>query len=120
MNDQKPLHEIIPACDISIFTHAERVLHHQHQKELFATAKSTTALPDGYKLSWDANPATLEQLRAWVKLEKRCCSFLHLEILEQADSINLEMTGEGMNALLAVSPTVLLPLLTPNANRQGH
>ena len=103
MNDQKPLHEIIPACDLGVFTDTERAAHHQHQKELFAITKSTTELPDGYKLSWTANPATLEQLRAWVTLEQRCCSFLNLEILEQDSIISLEMTGEGMKGLLEVS-----------------
>jgi hypothetical protein len=104
MNDQKPLSELIPACDISVFTDTERAVHHQHQKELFAAAKSTQELPDGYKLTWNANPFTLEQLRAWVKLEQRCCSFLSLEILEQPDTISLEMTGAGLKGLLSVSP----------------
>lgn len=103
MNDQKPLHEIIPACDLSVFTDTERAAHHQHQKELFAAAKSTTELPGGYKLAWDANPVTFEQLRAWVKLEQRCCSSLKLGILEEVNTINLEMTGTDIKGLLEVS-----------------
>jgi hypothetical protein len=103
MNDQKPLHEIITACDLSVFNDTERAAHHRQQKELFAIAKSTQALPDGYKLSWDATPATLKQLRAWVKLEQRCCSFLSLKILEETNTISLEMTGAGLNGLFEVS-----------------
>jgi hypothetical protein len=106
MNDQKPLHEIIPACDLGVFTDTERSAHHQHQKELFAIAKSTTELPDGYKLTWTANPVTLEKLRAWIKLEQRCCSFLKFEILEEANIISLEMAGAGMKGLLEVSNVV--------------
>jgi hypothetical protein len=117
MNDQRPLHELIPACDLSVFSNAERAVHHQHQQELFVAAKSTQELPDGYKLTWDANPVRLEKLRAWVKLEQRCCSFLSLEILEQADTISLEMTGAGMKGLLAVSPTEILSTTNTNQER---
>jgi hypothetical protein len=106
MNDQRPLHELIPACDLSVFNNAERAVHHQHQKELFAASKSTQELPDGYKLTWDTSSSTLEKLRAWVKLEQRCCSFLSLEILEQPDTISLTMTGAGLKGLLEVSPVV--------------
>jgi hypothetical protein len=103
MNESKPLHERIPACDLSVFNDMERSVHHQHQKELFAAAKSTQELPDGYKLSWDANPTTLEQLRVWVNLEQRCCSFLSLEILEEVNTISLAMTGAGLKGVLEVS-----------------
>lgn len=102
MNLTKPLHELIPACDLSVFNSDERALHHQHQQELFASAKSTQELPEGYKLTWDANPVTLEQLRAWVKLEKRCCSFLNLEIFEKPQTFSLTMTGAGIKGILAV------------------
>jgi hypothetical protein len=117
MNDQRPLHELIPACDLSVFSNAERAVHHQHQQELFVAAKSTQELPDGYKLTWDANPVRLEKLRAWVKLEQRCCSFLSLEILEQADTISLTMNGAGLKGLLSASPAKILLITNTNQER---
>ena len=100
MNATKPLHELIPACDLSVFSAAERTRHHQHQQELFESARDTQELAEGYQLTWDTNPDLLEKLRVWVKLETRCCSFLRLEISEQPETFSLSMTGSEVKGVL--------------------
>lgn len=71
-------HEI--ACNLSVFTPAERAQH----RTLIALLKGAIAerreLPDGYGFRLSRETISLEQLAAWAALESKCCPFFDFEL----------------------------------------
>ncbi len=104
---QQAPHEVPIACDLSVFTPAERRAHSALFEEVvLGQARSIEELEDGYvyHYTYPADSELLLVLSRWVANERRCCPFLWfgLEVEPEGGELLLRLRGrEGVKALLA-------------------
>jgi len=55
----------------------------------------TYRLPNGYAYDFSVGAKMLEKLKTLVALERQCCQFLALSIIETPKTIRLEVTGSS-------------------------
>jgi hypothetical protein len=90
------------ACNLSVFSPAERTRHDALAETLFQAPEAVRALDDGYAIRL---PVTrLVETAEFVSLERLCCPFLTfvLRVEPATDVVWLEMRGSAdIKALLA-------------------
>ncbi len=90
------------ACDLSVFSPAERAQHEEASRKLFASVATVVELPDGYALTFDGT-AYWALAAEFVELERRCCPFFGFELALRHNSVRLSLTGpQGAKELLQV------------------
>jgi hypothetical protein len=62
---------------------------------LFRRAQATEAMPDGYRLRFDASAETWHAVTAAVEAERHCCRFLRFELVVEPDEGPLVLTLSG-------------------------
>jgi len=90
------------ACQMGVFTDAERTEHVTVVKPLFARTAQVQPLPNGAAYRLSAEAETLMLSAAFIAQERRCCPFLHFELsLDAAGVLWLRLTGpEGTATFL--------------------
>jgi hypothetical protein len=68
------------ACNLSVFTPAERTRHRALIALLKAAIAEQTELPDGYGFRLSRETISLEQLAEWTALESKCCPFFDFQL----------------------------------------
>jgi hypothetical protein len=68
------------ACNLNIFTPAERARHRALIALLKAAFAEQTELPDGYGFRLSRETISLEQLAEWAALESKCCPFFDFQL----------------------------------------
>ncbi len=68
------------ACDLTVLAPAERERRGGLAARLERSIVAVRELPAGYALSVDGERLPLEDLKALVELEGRCCPFLRFEV----------------------------------------
>lgn len=92
------------ACDLSVFTPAQRERLRTLVHEVFAACRDVEELEDGYRLRFSAEPdgATVQSAAAlplmlteWVTLERLCCPCIifAIEFAEARGPIAVRMAG---------------------------
>jgi hypothetical protein len=89
--------EIPIACDLTVFTAAERAAHLARTAALFAAVRAVTEEADGFTFAFAMAPARRVEVGHWAAAEQRCCPFFRFE-LRDADA--------GRTLLLRVSGPV--------------
>ena len=89
-------HSNIPlACDMSVFTPAERELHIQTTKELFQSLQNIRAAENGYEFSFPTTTEIISSMAAFIAGERLCCPFLEfaLKVSPNNEPMTLLLTG---------------------------
>lgn len=68
------------ACNLNVFTQAERARHRTLIALLKAAIAEQTELPDGYGFRLSRDTISLEQLAEWAALESKCCPFFDFQL----------------------------------------
>ena len=101
------------ACDLTVFTDAERKAHRGEAEQMLASAE-TEELPDGFLLRYADQPGLIGHLGAFVEGERRCCPFFSFELRAEAGSPHVLLTIKGppeAKAILAAGLELI---------KQGH
>ena len=92
------------ACNLNVFTPAERVQHRTLIALLKAAIAERSELPDGYGFRLSRETISLEQLAVWAALESKCCPFFvfYLELGPQPAGLLLLRLrgGEGVKEFI--------------------
>src|SRR5215510_15024650 len=91
------------ACNMSVFTPAEREHHIQTITQLFRTVQQIHDLEQGYEFIFPSESATLIQLAEFISKERLCCPFLEftIKIIPNYETTYLLLTGpEGTQEFL--------------------
>ncbi|HEU0297597.1 MAG TPA: hypothetical protein VFR47_32950 [Anaerolineales bacterium] len=97
-NSQIPL-----ACNMSVFTPAERELHIQTTKELFESVQAIRNAEHGYEFNFPNSSETITSMAEFISRERLCCPFLEftLKVPPGDEPITLLLTGpEGTQDFL--------------------
>jgi hypothetical protein len=90
------------ACDMGVFSPAQRETHLKRSRELFLYVKEMGELANGYKFRLDG-PEVIVRTAEFITLEKLCCPFLNftLEVEAESGAVWLKLTGrEGVKAFI--------------------
>ena len=68
------------ACNLNVFTQAERARHRSLMALLKGAVAEQTELPDGYGFRLSRGTLSLEQLAEWATLESKCCPFFDFQL----------------------------------------
>jgi len=91
------------ACNMNVFTPAERENHIQTIGQLFRTMQPVQDAEDGYEFIFSGESAILIQLAEFISKERLCCPFLEftLKTYPNYENISLLLTGpEGTQEFL--------------------
>lgn len=70
------LHELPIACEIGVFSPAERARHGELLGLIAASRLSVEARDDGFAFRYPAEAELIARIAEWITLERRCCRFL--------------------------------------------
>jgi hypothetical protein len=97
-------HQQIPlACNMSVFTLAERELHVQTTRELFQSLQAIRNTEHGYEFSFPSSSEIITSMAEFISRERLCCPFLEftLQLPPGDEPITLLLTGpEGTQDFL--------------------
>ena len=91
------------ACDMNVFTSAEREQHIQTTRDLFAGVQGIRDVDCGYEFSLPNGTSSIVKLAEFISNERKCCPFLEftLKIPSENEAIALTLTGpEGTQEFL--------------------
>jgi len=101
MNSDQPL---IPlACNMNVFTPAERELHVQTTRELLQSLQNIRQAENGYEFSFPNETEIITTMAEFISKERLCCPFLEfaLKVSPNNEPIILLLTGpEGTQEFL--------------------
>src|SRR4030095_15325931 len=86
---------ILLACNMNVFTLAERENHIQTIGQLFRTVQHIQDKEHGYEFIFPGEPDLLIQLAKFISKERLCCPFLEftLKIFPRYENTTLLLTG---------------------------
>ena len=76
MSDTQP----VLACDLGALSGEERTRRSTVMARVSARFREVRETSDGYAARLDADPQLVQDALDWLLLERRCCSFLRLEL----------------------------------------
>ena len=93
MNSSNP--RIPLACDMSVFTPAERELHIQTTKDLFQSLQNLHKAENGYEFRFPNTSEIIVDMAEFISRERLCCPFLEfiLKVSPGNEYITLLLTG---------------------------
>jgi hypothetical protein len=91
------------ACNLNAIPAAERPRYRDLTSRLRGAIVSRSELPDGYAFQLNGTLLSLEEVAAWIALERKCCPFLAFQLSTSGSQSgwSLSLTGPtGVKALL--------------------
>jgi hypothetical protein len=91
------------ACNMSVFTPAERESHIQTTKQLFQSVQTIHDVAHGYEFNFPNSSEIITRMAEFISGERLCCSFLEftLKVPPGNEPIALVLTGpEGTQEFL--------------------
>src|SRR5574341_77078 len=88
-------HQIPLACNMGVFTRAERESHIQGTKELLESLQAIRNAENGYEFSFPNRSEIILRMAEFISKERLCCPFLEftLKVSPDSDLITLLLTG---------------------------
>jgi hypothetical protein len=84
------------ACDLSVFTVAERREHFERSRRVFSCVERLSEEADGFTFTLRATPGLGEEVSLWAKSEQRCCPFFRFDVREAAENhLVVRVSGPG-------------------------
>jgi hypothetical protein len=99
MGDGKTVPESPLACNMSVFTPAERSQHTAAIVEVFGAVEEVRELPDGYAFRLPGESAWVMKVADFITKERLCCPFFGfaLQVEPERGALWLSLTGrEGI------------------------
>jgi len=86
---------ILLACDMGVFTPAQREAHILTTTELIGQIETFLEIENGYQFLFPNETELIAKLAEFISNERRCCPFLKfvLSISQDSDPITLALTG---------------------------
>jgi len=83
------------ACNMNVFTPAERESHIQTATQLFQIVRYIQAVERGYEFIFPGTPETIIKLAEFISKERLCCPFLEftLKMVPNYETTSLLLTG---------------------------
>ncbi len=113
MTDHTSIQESTIACDLSVFTEAQREQHVLTTKALFEWVQEVVDLQDGYAFRLPDETSKLRQVADFIVNERLCCPFIGFTLTVQphAGGVWLQLTGGAdVKQLLAMEFESYLPV----------
>ena len=90
MNSQTPL-----ACNMDVFTPAQRADHIQTTTELIQAVQSVQGVENGYEFRFPNESEFIAKIAEFISNERLCCPFLKfsLTIISTHEPVALSLTG---------------------------
>jgi hypothetical protein len=91
------------ACNMNVFTPAERENHIQNTLQLYSAVQEIHEAPNGYEFLFPCDSETIAKLAEFITNERLCCPFLEfdLKLSPNDQPISLTLTGpEGTREFL--------------------
>ena len=90
MNPDTPL-----ACDMGVFTPAQREDHIQKTTKLVRSVQGVQELENGYEFTFPSRDDLILRIAEFISNERLCCPFLKfsLSIASDSEPISLSLTG---------------------------
>jgi hypothetical protein len=84
------------ACDLSVFTPAEREEHLERTRRVFSSLVRLGEETDGFTFTFPASPELEEEMLLWSRSEQRCCPFFRFDVRHEADvHLVVRVSGPG-------------------------
>lgn len=86
------------ACDLGVFSPAQRERHAALIARLSSEVVATEELPDGFAFEFSSDPGLLAEVSEWISLERACCPFLKFDVAlaPERGRLRLRLTGGAM------------------------
>jgi len=90
MNSETPL-----ACDMGVFTPAQREAHLQTTTELIQAVQRVQEVENGYELAFPNETELISRIAEFISNERLCCPFLKftLNVISNSEPVSLSLTG---------------------------
>ena len=90
MNSDTPL-----ACNMDVFTSAQRESHIRTTTELIRAVQSVQGVENGYELRFANETEFITQIAEFISNERLCCPFLNftLHVTSDKESVSFTLTG---------------------------
>ena len=90
MNTDTPL-----ACNMGVFTSAQRESHIQSTTELIQAVQSVQEVGNGYEFRFPNETEYISKIAEFISNERLCCPFLKftLNIVSNREPVSLSLTG---------------------------
>jgi hypothetical protein len=90
MNTNVPL-----ACDMNVFTPAEREAHAQNTVQLVGIMQGNHEIENGFEITFPNETQIITRIGEFIALERLCCPFLifTLNVLSKDEPVRLSITG---------------------------
>ena len=90
MNSDIPL-----ACNMSVFTPAQRESHIRKTTELLRAVQSVQGVENGYELRFPNETEFITQIAEFISNERLCCPFLNftLNVASDKEPVSFTLTG---------------------------
>lgn len=111
MSNPKVQEEAVIACDLSVFTDAQRNQHMADSQKLFSKVYEVQELSDGYALRLPDEKGMLSLIADFINDDSLCCPFFHftMEVEPYRRGIWLKLGGSAeIKQLVAAEMSGLL------------
>lgn len=86
------------ACDLTVFTPAERAEHLAQSQRVFTAIECLTEEADGFVLTLSSTPSRRTEVEHWIATEQRCCPFFRFDLWEEDNGETLAVSVSGPGA----------------------
>lgn len=100
------------ACNLNALTAGERRMRAELAARIQSLAAPRVELEDGYALPLPFEPDVARQALEWILLERRCCPFLRMELVVEAEQGPLWVRlrgGAGVKEFLRIAALAVAP-----------
>jgi hypothetical protein len=90
MNTETPL-----ACNMGVFTPAQRESHIQNSTELIQVVQNVQEIENGYEFAFPNETEVISKIAEFISNERLCCPFLRftLNVNSSHEPVSLSLTG---------------------------
>ena len=83
------------ACNMDVFTAAQRASHLQNTKHLVQAVQSIQEVENGYEFSFPNETDFISRIAEFIARERLCCPFLKftLNVLSNSEPVSLSLIG---------------------------
>jgi hypothetical protein len=104
------------ACRANALNKTQRKRQQELLEVVRRAAQATQELPDGFAVRLASDPGLFQQAAEWVRLERRCCPFVHFTLeWKRDDTVWVAFTGRpGVKDFLAAEILGSKPIAAPD------
>ncbi len=106
------------ACNMKVFTPAERKQHEALSRHILAAVASLDERERGYSFRFDPARVSLVDLARWTDGEKKCCPFFDFQLnLDGSSQVKLSLTLSGREGVKQFIREEFRPIFSARSER---